>query len=150
MQIARGDAEGKPSDLNDPFGASAFVVADPANCHYRPDFDSAVRVAPPYGTEVPVVRAEGDWVLIKFCGKEAWSPRGNLSKTLEPMRPATEGGSGEHPPLNEGRESNRHPPVRYTFNPPQIAAARDGAPLVEYGPRGGRFVRTAKGFRRYF
>jgi hypothetical protein len=137
MQIAKNNADGTPSDLNVPFGASAFVVADGADCHYEPDFESAVRVAPPYGTAVAIIRDEGDWVLIKFCGKEAWSPRRNLSTTLGPMRPAAEG------------EPNGHPSVRYTFNP-QIAVVREWTPPVEYGPRGGRFVRTAKGFRRYF
>lgn len=138
MKGAAGSPKVTPDQDNGPLGATAFIIADGADCHFQPSFESAVRVIPPYGTEVSIVRDEGNWLLIKFCGKEAWSPRGNLSATLGPMRPAADG------------EPKRHLPVRFTFNPPEISAARKWTPQVEYGPRGGRFVRTAKGFRRYF
>ena len=91
MAIAEGDSEGTPHPSDDALGSSAFIIAERADCHFHPSFESAPRVTPPYGTEVSIVRDEGTWVLIKFCGKEAWSPRGNLSATLEPMRDPSRG-----------------------------------------------------------
>jgi hypothetical protein len=120
---------------NEPLGTSAYIVADKANCLYEPDPLSAVRVIPPYGTDVPVVRERGSWVLIRYCGVEAWAPRANLSRTLEPRRPALEVGVVPQP--------------NSTFRSPQTPDEQ-WASHVEYGPRGGRYVRTASGFRRYF
>lgn len=117
------------------FATSAYIVGDEANCLYKPDSRSAVRVTPPYGTEVSVVRDQGSWVLIRFCGKEAWSPRENLSANLVPRRPAVDVGVVPLPNWN--------------FSPPETHDAQFTS-NVEYGPRGGRFVRTALGFRRYF
>ena len=110
-------------------GGFAYVIVDEANCLYDPTRNAAIRMAPPYGSLVSVIRDEGSWVLISFWGKEAWSPRENLSANLEPVRPAE--GVGVAPSPN------------YSFRP-------SWEPQVEYGPRGGRFVRTALGFRRYF
>lgn len=124
---------------DEPLGSVAFIAADNANCLYEPRLDAAVRMAPPYGSEVHVVRDEGPWVLIKMWGKEAWSPRGNLSTILEPRRPAVEVG------LTLVRT------LDYRFRTPTTFSWPVSPPLVkvEVGPRGGRFVRTAKGFRRY-
>jgi hypothetical protein len=116
-------------------GMSAYVVADKAHCLFQPERDSAVSVIPPYGTEVDVLRDEGPWVLISFCGKEAWSPRANLSADLAPRRPAVEVGVV--------------PPPNYEFRSPTQSLGSP-MPKVEYGPRGGMFVRTPSGFRRYF
>lgn len=120
---------------NEALGTSAYVVVDKANCLYRPDLHSAVRVSPSYGAEVSVVRDQGFWVLISFCGKEAWSPRLNLSANLAPQRPALDVGVVPLP--------------NYTFRPP-VSGGPQWPSNVEYGPRGGRFVRTSSGFRRYF
>lgn len=121
------------------FGSSAFVIADRASCHYEPNFNSAVRVTPPYGTEVEIVEDGNAWVLIRFCGKQAWSPRSNLSTELRPMvQPAAD------------REPKPRLGVRYTFNSPRPAPAPERTVAVEYGPRGGRFTRNDKGYRRYF
>lgn len=115
---------------------NAFVSADGAKCLYKPDSKSAIRVIPPYGSEVDIIEDAGDWVLIGFCGKEAWSPRQNLSPRIERRRPAVD--VGVSPEAGWGVRSNgtgRNAVVQH---------------VVEYGPRGGRFVRTASGFRRYF
>lgn len=121
-------------DGNESLGATAYVACDKANCLYEPNPQSAVRVTPPYGTEMRVVRDAGSWVLIRFYDKEAWSPRANLSATLVPKRPAVDVGVVPLP--------------NYAFRPTsRIEVVLDP---VEYGPRGGRFVRTATGFRRYF
>lgn len=147
MAIPEGDLGGTQHHSDGAFGSNAFIIAETADCHFDPSIESAVRVTPPYGAEVTIVRDEGTWVLIKFCGKDAWSPRGNLSATLEPMRAPVE---GEPAGGDAQGQTKRDRPVRYTFNQPQTAAVRERATQIEYGPRGGRFVRTAKGFRRYF
>jgi hypothetical protein len=116
-------------------GTSAYIVVDQANCLYKPELHSAVRVTPSYGTEVSVIREQGPWVLIRFCGKEAWSLRENLSASLAPTRSAVE--VGVVPLPNYSFRARQTHPVQWPSN-------------VEYGPRGGRFVRTASGFRRYF
>lgn len=120
--------------VSEPLGTKAFIVVDKANCLYKPDVHSAVRVVPPYGTAVSIVRDQGSWVLIRYCGKEAWSPRRNLSTNLAPPRPAEDVGVVPLPSC-----SLRSPRTH-----------RASAFSVEYGPRGGRFVRTSSGFRRYF
>lgn len=120
---------------NETLGTSAYIVAEHANCLYEPDSHSAVRIIPPYGTEVSVVRDTGSWVLIRFCGKEAWSPREYLSASLRSPRSAADVGVMPQP--------------NYTFRSPQPSGVQWPS-NVEYGPRGGRFVRTASGFRRYF
>ena len=115
-------------------GSFAYVVVDGANCLYQPNSDAAVRVIPPYGTLVPIVRDEGEWVLIRFCDKDAWSLRQHLSADLVPRRDAEDVGVV--------------PAANYDFRPSNVI---DYSPdlFVEVGPRGGRFVRTASGFRRY-
>lgn len=71
---------------NDCLTGKVYVVVSNANCLYEPDVDSAVRVIPPDGTEVDVVRTDGEWILIRFCGKEAWALRTYLSRELIPVR----------------------------------------------------------------
>jgi hypothetical protein len=125
---------GQREHASERLAITAYVAADKANCLYEPDPKSAVRVVPPYGTEVEVIRDEGSWILIRFSDKEAWCPRANLSVRLAPKGPA----------VNVGVV----PPPNHTFRSPPYAQVV--LPPVEYGPRGGRFVRTATGFRRYF
>ena len=127
-------SDGQCAHSNESLGPTAYIVADKAKCLYEPEPTSAVRIIPPYGTEVGVVCDEGAWVLIRFYDKEAWSPRENLSADLAPMRPAIDVGI--------------LPPPNYAFRSPQSVEV--GLNPVEYGPRGGRFVRTTSGFRRYF
>lgn len=117
------------ASANRALGLTAFVIVDNAECLFKPEPNSAVRIIPPYGTEVGVLRDTGSWVLISFCGKEAWSPREHLSPTLRPARPAVNVGVAPEP--------------NSTFSP-------RGSHNVEYGPRGGRFIRTASGLKRYF
>ena len=114
---------------------TAFVVVASANCLYEPNPHAAVRIRPPYGSEVNILRLKDDWALIKFCGKEAWSPRQNLAASLIPERDAVE--VGMEPGSN-------------CYFQPLIVKDRNAHVNVEYGPRGGRFVRTSSGFRRYF
>ena len=118
---------------NDELNGTAYVVVSNANCLYEPDVRSAVRVIPPYGTQVDVKRTDGEWALIEFCGKVAWALRSYLSNELTGRR------EGEHigPHIYFGNRISRSQPSYH-------------APQVEYGPRGGRFVRTSSGFRRYF
>lgn len=127
-------SSGQSEHGGDSFTDTAYVACDRANCLYEPDPCSAVRLSPPYGTEVEVVRDEGSWVLIRFCGKDAWCPRANLSATLVPKRAARTVGVVPEP------------------NPTFRSSARVKTALtpVEYGSRGGRFMRTRSGFRRYF
>lgn len=114
-------------DEFDNFGATAFVVVEEANCLFHPRFDSAISIIPPFGSEVRVIRVAGDWVLIEFFSKQAWSPRENLASEMgrkrEPLRVGVSPGFGS-----------------WTSN----------SQSVEYGPRGGRYTRTTSGFRRYF
>lgn len=141
--IAERRAEGQHGDrpLVNCLGETAYVVVEKANCLYNPEPEAAVRVIPPYGTKVSVIRDAGSWVLISFSGKEAWSPRDNLAPSPERRRPAVN--VGVVPPQN----CNFKPPL------PQYQPTHQASPsarmVVEYGPRGGRFVRTASGFRRY-
>ncbi|RQW46070.1 hypothetical protein [Novosphingobium sp. LASN5T] len=113
-------------------GAYGYIVVDDARCYYKPEVDAAVRVIPPYGTLVGILRQQDGWVLVSFCGKEAWSPIEQLAaeepkaKVLFDIRPY----------LFPGRSNS-------------IASAPNGSD-VEIGPRGGRFTRTKSGFRRYF
>jgi hypothetical protein len=110
----------------------AFIVVDEASCFYEPDYASAVAIIPPYGSEVEIVKEDGEWVLLKWVGKRAWSVRCHLS--------------------NERSEK------RYNIIPDSVnhrvrsdhANYRQYVSGVEYGPRGGKFTRTKSGFRRYF
>lgn len=113
---------------------TAFVVVASANCLYQPDPRAAVRIRPPYGTKVDVIQVVEDWVLIEFCSKQAWSPRQNLAASLELEREAVKVGI--------------EPAPNFNFHPPSVLERTDHM-NIEYGPRGGRFVRTSGGFRRY-
>ena len=115
-------------------GASAYVIADHAHCLYEPRANAAVRIVPPYGTKVAVIGEEGDWALVRFHGKDAWSPLANLSTDLIPARPAVD--VGTVPAANNEWRSPR----------PGISSSDI---QVEYGPRGGRYIRTPSGFKRY-
>jgi hypothetical protein len=118
-----------PSNL----GHFAYIIVERANCLYRPEFNAAVRIVPPYGTKVDVIREQQEWVLIRFFGKEAWSHRSNLSNKIEEAKAA----------LNVGivpRFCDSHGRALYNHH----------SKSIEYGPRGGKFVRTASGFKRYF
>ena len=108
------------------FGTTAYIAAENVNCLYEPKPGSAIRCTPPIGTEVTVIRDDGAWVCVSVFGKKAWSARGNLSSARGPVQKTVE--VGVQPRFIEG-------PVH------------SGG--VEYGPRGGRFVRTRSGFRRY-
>lgn len=130
-EIERAPSEG----LQHVFDGFAYVVVDEANCLYEPSPSAAIRMAPPYGSMVSVVRDEGVWVLINYWGKEAWSPRENLSSSLEPARGTIDVGIAPSPNYSFRSGGN------YQTSP---------AVEIEYGPRGGRFLRTASGFRRYF
>jgi len=130
-EIEREAGEG----ANQAFRGFAYVVVDDANCLYEPRRGAAIRMAPPYGSMVSVVSDEGAWVLINCWGKEAWSPRENLSPNLVPARSTVEVGIAPSP--------------NYSFRSGESLQA-SWSPEIEYGPRGGRFVRTASGFRRYF
>ncbi len=113
-------------------GHVAFIIGEGANCLYRPEFNAAVRIVPPYGTKVDVIREQEDWVLIRFCGKEAWSLRCNLSdKIEEPKASINVGISPRFCDSQNLKLSNLH------------------SKSIEYGPRGGKFVRTGLGFKRY-
>lgn len=119
---------------NDELKGTAYIVVSNANCLYEPDVRSAVRVIPPYGAEVVVIRSDGAWVLIQFCGKQAWALRTYLSTELTPQSSADEIGTTPF-------SSYKH---RISRQQPDLQNS-----AIEYGPRGGRFVRTSSGFRRY-
>lgn len=124
--MAESPIEPEPSVLPK-LGKIAYVAAENANCVYEPKSGSAIRCTPPVGTEVTVIRDDGEWVCVLVFGKKAWSPKGNLSSAPVPLHETVE--VGVQPRFSEG-------PVHFGG--------------VEYGPRGGRFVRTHSGFRRYF
>jgi hypothetical protein len=112
--------------------ARAFVVVDDAACFYEPCYSSAIRIKPPYGSEVEVIKETPDWVLLRWVGKEAWSVRSHLENRLV-----------------RRRENQIEPDIlnRVTgFDGGFVSRTSS----VEYGPRGGRFTRTSKGYRRYF
>lgn len=105
---------------------TAFIVVESGHCLYEPSARSAIRCTVPYGTELRILRQEGEWVQVTAFGSKAWSPREHLAKQLEPPRMGIDVG------------------VRPTSFLTQPSAMR-----IERGPRGGRFVRTSSGFKRY-
>jgi hypothetical protein len=123
------------SELSGQLGKSAVVVVDEACCLYEPRPDGAICIRPPYSTVVDVLSENGEWVQIRWLGKMAWALRSYLASKTEPRRKAEP--VGVVPPFIKGLF---HP------NPPELPAR---FPSVEIGPRGGRYVRTASGFRRY-
>ena len=78
-----------------------------------------------------VLETHGEWAKISFAGKAAWSLVSNLSSDKPPER------------FDIGPYLRNPTPWYET-----IAKSEDLN--VEFGPRGGKFVRTKKGFRRYF
>ena len=104
----------------------AYVVAEKAHCLYEPHRESAIRCTPPLGTEIAVIREEGDWFLVKVFGKKAWSHKHNIS---------------QHP--GEIRETE------LVGTEPEFNRDYSASKIIEYGPRGGRFVRSHSGFKRY-
>lgn len=133
------DSDPNRSAVKQRLGATAFIAAESANCLYKPEADSAVRIVPPRGDEVTVVRERDGWVLIRWSGKEAWSPRANLSPIPRQFRVAVPVGTAP----GFCRE-HREPPSGLHYLPLNSFGLK-----VEVGPRGGRYVRTASGFRRY-
>ena len=133
--------EGEPTEKEDgsssELGPTAFVVVDNARCLFEPQIDSAVSIIPPFGSEVEIVREEGFWVLIGIFGKQAWSPRSHLSNTPSAKMSALD--VGVVPYLDR---NYRHP---VSASPARPAPQQE----VFVGPRGGCYVRTASGFRRY-
>lgn len=115
-----------PEVVHGPLGSTAYVVVDDAHCLYQPDLGAAIRCTPPYGTKVGVLQERGEWVQVFAFGKKAWSHRANLSPNPAPQRQAVEVGVQ-----------------------PEAGRYCGSSLRIEYGPRGGRFVRTASGFRRY-
>lgn len=117
----------------DDLGARAFINCDSAACRYEPHPTSAVRVIPPYGTLVDVLKDEGEWVQIMYATKSAWAVRSQLST--------------EKPGPNKRFDISPYL-FRKTTNP--FARKAEQEPQIEFGPRGGRFTRTRTGFKRYF
>jgi hypothetical protein len=107
----------------------AFVLLDDAHGHYDMVDESAIRVIPPYGTPVEVLSTNGEWVQIKVFSKVAWMKKHYLGNT---------------PPTK-----------RFNISPyivreaTQVRSSVSSSIEIEFGPRGGRFVRTKLGFRRY-
>lgn len=133
------DSDPNRSAVQQRLGAAAFIAAEGANCLYKPEADSAVRIVPPRGDEVTVLRERDNWVLIRWSGKEAWSPRANLSPIPRQFRTAVEVGATPRFCKEHGEPLSEL----------QYLPLNSFAPRVEVGPRGGRYVRTASGFRRY-
>lgn len=133
------DSDPNRSAVQQSLGATAFIAADGAHCLYKPEPDSAVRIVPPRGDEVTVLRERDGWVLIRWSGKEAWSPRANLSPIPRQFRVAVEVGTTPGFSKEHGEPSSEF----------HCLPLNSFAPRVEVGPRGGRYVRTATGFRRY-
>jgi hypothetical protein len=107
-----------------------FVQHDGSTAHYEMDEQSPVRIIPPYGTAVEVLATTDEWVKIKAFNKAAWMKKHHIC--------------------------NQPPPSRFDFSPyvfaAEVIAPHDTVPKqnVEFGPKGGRFVRTKSGYRRYF
>ncbi len=118
----RNDAVG----VDELMGGTAFMIIENGHCLYDPSATSAIRSTVPYGTELRIIRREGEWVQVIAFGKKAWSPREHLAEQLEAPRTGIDVG------------------VR-----PTSFLAQPGAMRIEHGPRGGRFVRTSSGFKRY-
>nr|WP_143840530.1 hypothetical protein [Novosphingobium panipatense] len=122
---------------NDRLDAKAYVAVEGANCYYEPRRDSAVRMIPPYGSEVVVVSQSGSWVKVRWSGKEAWSHRASLSATFVASK-----SKAWHVNIVPAREP-------WFANLDQGVGAKIAAPQIEVGPRGGRFVRRPSGEKRY-
>lgn len=131
--------------ISDPFagplGESAFIAADDVRCLYKPDEEAAVRMRPPFGTEVQILQNDGRWVLIRWLAKDAWCLRANLSPRADLKKQPTEVGIVPH------SNPNFRAPKTYVWKP-ELQLSEQSL-KIEIGPRGGRYVRTAKGFRRY-
>lgn len=111
-------------------GPKAFIVASKANCLYEPYVDGVIRITPRYGAQVNVLESHGDWVQIEFWGVKAWTLRTYLAQTMIARQEAEDIGFEVLGYRSKG------------------AGGESG--VVEYGPRGGKFIRTPQGFRRYF
>lgn len=115
----------------------AYVVVDDAVCFYEPDISSAIRIVPPYGSEVEILSENENWVLLKWCGKEAWINRYFIENSLE-----------------QKRENKIDPSLIYRSSGSSLGSYYNksyySSGNIEYGPRGGRYTRTKNGFRRYF
>lgn len=107
----------------------AFVLLDDAHGHYGMVDDSAISVIPPYGTPVEVLSNNGDWVQIKVFSKVAWMKKHYLGNT---------------PPT---KRFNISPHIVQEAT--QVRSSVSSSIEIEFGPRGGRFVRTKLGFRLY-
>ena len=117
-----------------------FVKCDSADCYYRPETGGAVRITPPYGTQVQVVDQQGDWIAIKWFNKVGWVDISKLSARAPDQR-------------NSPFELRIVPGVTgYPSipGPHMNASSYFDCNFVETGPRGGRFTRTKSGHRRYF
>lgn len=117
---------GFPLEIGPLLEGKAYVVAEKAYCLYEPHRESAIRCTPPFGTEIAVIREEGDWVLVEVFGKKAWSHKHNISQCRGPLR--------------ETELVGKEPRFNRDYSPSK---------MIEYGPRGGRFVRSPSGFKRY-
>ncbi len=123
---------GQESEL----GPRAYVAVDGANCLYKPDTGAAIRMSPPFGSFVSVLEEKDGWALISAFGKEGWTPSQNLSLTKGERKDCVDVGCRPR-----GNTDYKPTPLESSAEPPLN---------IEYGPRGGQFVRTASGFRRYF
>ena len=92
---------------------------------------SAVRIIPPYGTLVRIIETLETWAKVEAFSKIAWMKQSNLCNERPPER------------------FDITPFVVPAWHPQDFKTAKD-YDAVEFGPRGGRFVRTKSGFRRYF
>lgn len=110
-------------------GPTAFIVVSKANCLYEPHVNGAIRITPRYGAQVNVLESRGDWAQIEFWDVKAWTLRTYLAQTLIEQQQAED--------------------IGFEASGFYSGGAGSASGEVEYGPRGGRFVRTSQGFRRY-
>lgn len=108
-----------------------FVQDDGAVGRYEMSEESPSSVMPPYGTEVQVIAAVDEWLKIKVFNKIAWMKKHHLC--------------------------SERPPKRFDFSPYIFRAENTARQIsvcpsdqIEFGPRGGRFIRNKSGYRRYF
>jgi len=125
-------ADGDEGNWESLVGGSAYISCDGAECRYEPEGESPVRLAPPYGEKVPILNLSGEWALIEFVGKKAWVLTEFLS-TTEPQK-------------RQRFLINRVPPPA-----PWYESIQDRTEdVVKFGPRGGRYIETKDGRKRYF
>jgi hypothetical protein len=117
----------------------AFVICDNVHGYFAKDVASPVNITPPYGSNIKILEIHGEWAWVLVFGIKAWVQVENIGAEPPPSRVSDDLAIAKV-------ESLRNSLLERVRSTRKVG----DADKIEYGPRGGRFVRTKLGFRRYF